>query len=1179
MRLFAKRYQPDGRGQLTPRAALILSCVVTGLVGALVETIGPNVFEAYEFPIAINAWIALAIWAFGIGPMIWVLRRAAFWVPMAVVFVSFIAIDLANHFVPIEWVLSDGWWVDSGRLEFSRFYEWVDGEFFGLRHPLAIAFLSSVFQGLFTGLSIFLQRVAVLWKPVPKPTEPSELQRAFAGAVDPPRAMKPKRDFGFAIMICIALAYGGFFSYLMVVLATDARTLPGAHMFFVNPTQTVNSFMKLLLMASLSLVGAYNVRIRRPVAILLIVGHMVSVIASGIFYIRRPSDLVYPEDPGFLMSSLIADGVIVLFLLVPLLRGRRDSKRHDLTLSADALVRSPASVLQRAVYIALATVYGLTFVSILIGRFVLLPETDLGAINSGPDPLISNSLTKYLTLCAIFSMMSRRTRMRRFLEPSVVFGLSVTILGTVLFGLQGTTEIVMRDGPPHAVGWYMMVVLACDGLTLATMLWLRRFRYHTELQVSALGPASSDCVMALHSAYRETEQEPEASTSEVLRRLDEHLVGIKGRLRGLMTFPFGVFELVFPMACGLRPPFSTMSREEQRWMLRRYVCRPPWERMKAQVPPLADVIHDVGQVAHGLVTLAYFSSPAGHQEIGYVLPERRARLAGDLAADSAPGADKVAWPSDPDDPSNDMPSPAPNSPMLRAKHVGSRADRPALPTEVDYCVIGSGAAGAVVAYRLAQSLGQDQDICMVERGRHFAPRADFVDDEMVMIRRLLTEGGLQAARDFQFTILQGECVGGSTVINNAICYRPPAVTREDWANYGIDLSEWTPHFDQVGAELQIAPVPDHIINQRVRDRFTRGVSAYNQAPGPLGPLSGVAPVDGNFKNCLGCGLCVQGCRHMRKLSALETYVPWSLGRGVQLLANTSAVSCETAGGDGKRVTGLIVRDANGDFHRIGIRKALVVSAGAVASSRFLMRSGLGGPHVGQGLSCNYAFAPLVEFDESIDGFDGLQMSLYAAPESHDAMLEVTFNPPGTYSILHAFHFERHRHLMAAYRNTSYFAAIVRAEANGSIRRRRDPIFGHAVEWPGAEADRVRLSAVLRSIAQIARGAGGKRIHIPTLPALTLPLDDTTDARLAQLERYLVSGRHFNLATAHPQGGNKMASQSHEDRVVNLDFRVRGAHNLFVCDASVFPTSSRVNPQWTIMAAASAAAQSVLEHTG
>ena len=47
------------------------------------------------------------------------------------------------------------------------------------------------------------------------------------------------------------------------------------------------------------------------------------------------------------------------------------------------------------------------------------------------------------------------------------------------------------------------------------------------------------------------------------------------------------------------------------------------------------------------------------------------------------------------------------------------------------------------------------------------------------------------------------------------------------------------------------------------------------------------------------------------------------------------------------------------------------------------------------------------------------------------------------------------------------------------------------------------------------------------------------------------------------------------RVVNGDFRVEGYENVYVADASVFPTSIGVNPQWTIMAMSALAAQKVL----
>jgi len=73
---------------------------------------------------------------------------------------------------------------------------------------------------------------------------------------------------------------------------------------------------------------------------------------------------------------------------------------------------------------------------------------------------------------------------------------------------------------------------------------------------------------------------------------------------------------------------------------------------------------------------------------------------------------------------------------------------------------------------------------------------------------------------------------------------------------------------------------------------------------------------------------------------------------------------------------------------------------------------------------------------------------------------------------------------------------------------------------------------------------------------------------------------LKLLTAHPQGGNRMmgdGSKHASERVVDGSFRVAGFENVFVADASLFPTGITVNPQWTIMAMSSLAANHVLEN--
>ncbi len=72
--------------------------------------------------------------------------------------------------------------------------------------------------------------------------------------------------------------------------------------------------------------------------------------------------------------------------------------------------------------------------------------------------------------------------------------------------------------------------------------------------------------------------------------------------------------------------------------------------------------------------------------------------------------------------------------------------------------------------------------------------------------------------------------------------------------------------------------------------------------------------------------------------------------------------------------------------------------------------------------------------------------------------------------------------------------------------------------------------------------------------------------MPKLEQWLTAFDQVALSTGHPQGGCAM-SEDPDIGVVDADFRLRGFSNLRVCDASLFPMSAGVNPQWTVMALA------------
>ncbi len=1169
-----KRWEPSGLDALSTTWQIVLSMVITGLVGFALEYTGIEVLHVFENSSPMTIYGVVAIWAFALGPLLVLLRKAALWVPMAIVGATFAVLVLFNHYYFMTWEFGVGGFHSTGKLWAPRIWEFREGAFFGLQHPLLIALVAGAIETVVVPVSIFLQQLVVRHLKRPAPFSLEDEASLFQESVVGANAMKPKRDFGFSFMRFIFIAYGAYFVYMLIGLKVNGKDLPVVSMFFINPPETINSIMKITLMVSLANLAAFNAGVRQEAALLLMIGHLISVGASLALYFGYPVNPQFPDEQSFLLSSVVGDGALLVVLVYYVLN---PTVHDDLEAVEDEEIRSPASSLYRLYFLLFGCLFTLFTAAIVYFRIWGTPDSGLGAVFGGPDPLVSNSLTKYGTLAAIGWFLFKREDMRRYIVPTLVIAFTFSLVATVVYGLQGSTLLFSRNGSPVTLPWFMVNHLIVDGGGLALLLALRRIEYHVDLQIAALKPSSAECVIGLHQAFREPSQEPEQSAKEIVRRVDEYIVGIKGRRRGLVAFPFWLVEHVFPVLLFLRPEFSVMSREEQRWMLRRYMLRPRHERVKSALPALAELLYQIGDICHALVTLSFFSSPRGWAQVGYVEPDARARLQGDLAAGRPPtGSGPAPLPDGP--PGNIRPNNRDGQRLLTPRTSAAQGST-IIPSEVEYCIIGSGAAGGLLAYRLGLLKGNQNSICVLERGGYYTPHRDFSDDEMRVFRTLYADGGLQVTRSFDFTVLQGECVGGTTVINNAVCFQMPEIARGEWKAFGFEADQLTSHYQRVAEEINIGVVTDNAVNSRAEQLFMEGVRKYNDTLDGLGPLKPAQRNSGNFLNCTGCGLCNCGCKYMRKMSVLETYIPWAQAHGVSVVPSVSAVRCEVDETGGvKRATSVIVRTASGNFERVKVRKAVIIAAGAIASSRFLMRSDLGGEGVGQGLSCNFAIPPVVIFDEPVYAYDGLQMAMYARPESEEAVFETTFFPPGSYSITFPQYFDQHAQMMGAYTRAVNFTALVGSDPAGSVSRNRDLVFGRAIQWEPTASDLNRIRKALISIIQISRAAGAKKVLLPTHPVLHLQLNGSIEDVVRKMDRILVDKRFFNFVTAHPQGGNMMASDSIADRVVELDFRVKECSNVYLCDASVFPRGIRVNPQWTIMALASMASESIASAT-
>ena len=329
-------------------------------------------------------------------------------------------------------------------------------------------------------------------------------------------------------------------------------------------------------------------------------------------------------------------------------------------------------------------------------------------------------------------------------------------------------------------------------------------------------------------------------------------------------------------------------------------------------------------------------------------------------------------------------------------------------------------------------------------------------------------------------------------------------------------------------------------------------------------------IQANIVECFGCGYCNIGCKYGKKLSMLDTVLPWAQDRfpgQVRIVSGCRAKRIEVTNG---RATGIRCEASNG--RRALLVKAdesVIVSAGAIASSRLLQRNGIGHPLVGKHLCFNMVSPLTAHFPKPPphpQPYAGLQISHYAQPVPGDGfVLETWFNPPGMQSLFMPGWFEEHYANMSEYSQMASAGVVVGTHRNGDVGWGPLGEFGFKPE----REDLARLVHGLKKAGSMYLKADADRV----MPATFRYHNITDEAQLEQLDHYVNDPSGLSINSAHPQGGNAI-SADREKGVVDESFCVYDYENLHVCDASVFPSSLGVNPQLTVMALAHYAARKI-----
>ena len=996
---------------------------------------------------------------------------------------------------------------------------------------------------------------------------------------------KPRRDTAFYLLRILGFGYLLYLTVLLLgLLGREAWPEGIAKLIWLtydNPALAINTYFKIILMIILAFMGAYNKNLRYYACIGLLTGHAISAGYSLIFHFVGS---LHASDPtNFLLLSAVLDGALMILFLWITIKYKQDAFPFSPEKDFPIYFSTPLTLMEYLFKI-MSIGFLLVVISILFIRISGHGYSGLPAVFGSPDPMIGNTVTLYSTLAVISFLLIKRERLRQHffnaLTVPLIFGSVAATVWIIAGGLGKGVFIHTRHDDYVQVDWYFVLYAVLNMLIAASLIFSRRMYFKVDYSINTIRPSAAIDAIALTEAFFQGDDKQHAA---VLQSLDQYAGGIRGRKRGLLNLPFGLFENVLNFIYGLRPPFSTMNHEEQRYFLRKYFLRNENERNSAFIPPLAEIAYEIGLTLNSIISFANFSYINVRNEMGYVPPDARDRLQGDFAKYPPPHKTIANLPRDENDPDNFKPE---NE--FRGKLVAPRVTTPVkeyeIPDEVDFLIVGSGAGGATTAYRLACSVKDPSKILVVESGNRYQPLQDFQDSEIEMMKKVYKEGGLQQTKKYAMTVLQGECVGGSTVVNNGVCFQMPPDIRKTWEEeFGLRLDEIDSEYDRIAKELNIQPLGHSGINTIVEAKFNAAVNNYNDSNPDTGKLDLDAAVLVNHLHNTGDGNWNLGNKRMRKRTMLETYIPWSESRAVKFVSNMTAVRfiCTT---NKRTADQVILRAGNGSLRKIKVNKAIIVSAGAIASSHFLMRSEIQNRNIGKRLSCNFAFPLAFDFDEEVKAYDGDQITLAALDPQSRSAFETYFNPPAAFALSSVpFFFERRDSWIKRYKYLLNFGSLIGSEPNGIVLEKSDLLNGQAFVWNLGKKDIENIKYAMGTLLQLGKFAGSTRAIIPTKPGIELALTDQEIGEFTKkFNAFPLRMKDIYLGTAHPQGGNMMAGDSSvyvKDRVVTEDFKVVGLDNVFVADASLFPTSITINPQWTIMALSSLSAKNVIKNFG
>ena len=497
--------------------------------------------------------------------------------------------------------------------------------------------------------------------------------------------------------------------------------------------------------------------------------------------------------------------------------------------------------------------------------------------------------------------------------------------------------------------------------------------------------------------------------------------------------------------------------------------------------------------------------------------------------------------------------------------------------EVDYLIVGCGAAGGVLLQRLARA---GFNVVALEAGPFWDTERDWVSDEAGS-HKLFWEEPRVTGGDHPLALGANNCgkgVGGGSVHWAAFTPRLHPSDFEVHTRDGVGV-DWPisyealrPYYEQLELEMPVAgpayypwghphgyAYGPHPMGG-VGNALIKGCTALNIPVSIGGPVAILSGSHGDRPHCIYRGFCIQGCKVGAKASTLVTHVPDALENGAEIRDHAMASRIEL--GKHGRVTGVHYFDRYGDQH-FQRAKAVVVSGYSIETPRLLLNSACPGfenglanssDTVGRYLMAQAGNVILGRFDEPV--------RMYKAPPAH-ALTEEFYETDPKNDFARGFAIQTVGPLPIAF--GKQMVAAKKAWGWGLRREMMDynhwasfGLLGEILPWSdnrvtlAEDTDRFGLRVAHVSFnlkdndKKLIKSAKEKTMEV---------------MRAAGATEVIQEARYAHLVGAARMGSDPRTS------VVDKFGRCHDVANLFICDGSILPTQGSANPGLTIQALA------------